>query len=153
MERDPELLFCDAGCRAREKAGCSIRSSKKVGLVSFFGLHLNVVSLDLNSFSFFVVFHQFQMDKRIPRKAPMGRYEAQRVVEEALGRNGCKEADVMLSLSVAVATVTALRPGSLGYSHPEWDGQEGRIGKVREFMFVAYLCIAAYYLSRIVFEE
>lgn len=75
------------------------------------------------------LFHQFQMDKRIPRKAPMGRYEAQRVVEEALGRNGCKEADIMLSLSVAIATVTALRPGSLGYSHAEWDGQEGRIGK------------------------
>lgn len=101
----------------------------------------------LTSTLFFVVFHQFQMDKRIPRKAPMGRYEAQRVVEEALGRNGCKEADIMLSLSVAIATVTALRPGSLGYSHAEWDGQEGRIGKVRNLMFVVYPGIAAHFLS------
>lgn len=77
------------------------------------------------------------MDKRIPRKAPMGRYEAQRIIEESLSGNGSKEASVMLSLSVAIATVTALRPGSLGYSHPEWDGQEGRIGKVRR-VFVPY---------------
>lgn len=72
------------------------------------------------------------MDKRIPSKARMGRYEAQRIVEEALRGNTCKEAAITVSLSVAIATVTALRPGALGYSHPEWDGQEGRVGKVRD---------------------
>ncbi|KAG9003305.1 hypothetical protein FRB90_011206 [Tulasnella sp. 427] len=75
------------------------------------------------------LFHQYKLDKRIPRKALMGRYEAQRVIEEALTCTTCKEAAIMLSLSVAIATVTALRPGALGYSHPEWDGRDGRIGK------------------------
>ncbi|KAG8948722.1 hypothetical protein FRC04_009332 [Tulasnella sp. 424] len=77
------------------------------------------------------LFREFRLDKRIPSKARMGRYEAQRIVEEALRGNTCKEAAITVSLSVAIATraVTALRPGALGYSHPEWDGQEGRIGK------------------------
>ncbi|KAG8973272.1 hypothetical protein FRC05_008987 [Tulasnella sp. 425] len=79
------------------------------------------------------LFREFRLDKRIPSKARMGRYEAQRIVEEALRGNTCKEAAITVSLSVAIATraVTALRPGALGYSHPEWDGQEGRIGKGR----------------------
>lgn len=77
------------------------------------------------------VFRQHNLDREIPEGVFWGRFEVQLIIETLFGASSLSmELAVQYALTLAIATVTALRPGGLGYSHREWCGLGGEDSKV-----------------------